>query len=63
MNYKEFISSEPETSSIQISPQDQYLILTSDGLYKVFSKFEVAQQILQLKREGYALGEISAKIS
>jgi serine/threonine protein phosphatase PrpC len=40
--YKDYISSEPEVVSIQISPQDQFLILSTDGLYKSFSKEYVA---------------------
>ena len=39
ISYKEYISSEPEISSIQISHQDQLLILSTDGLYKSYSNF------------------------
>ncbi len=38
LKYKQFLTSEPETSSIQISPQDNFLILSTDGIFKTFSK-------------------------
>ena len=38
INYKEYLISEPEMSSIQITAQDQILILSTDGLYKIYSK-------------------------
>lgn len=63
IHYKEFLTSEPEISSIQISPQDQYLILTTDGLYKTYSKSYVARKVIQLRNEGYSYGEISLKIA
>ncbi len=33
INYKDYLISEPETNSIQISPLDDFLILSTDGLY------------------------------
>jgi serine/threonine protein phosphatase PrpC len=54
--YKEFITSEPELGSIQISPQDQYLILSTDGLYKSFSKEYVAQRVVAMHKEGQSFG-------
>ena len=61
--YKEFISSEPELGSIQISPQDQYLILSTDGLYKTFSKDYVAQRVIQMRNEGQSFGKIASTLT
>ncbi len=59
LHYKEYLSSEPEISSIQLLPQDQFLIISSDGIYKLYSKNYVAQQIISLRKEGLSYGEIS----
>lgn len=61
--YKEYISSEPEISSIQISPQDQYLILSTDGLYKTFTKEHVAQQVVRLRKQGQSFGLIAETLA
>lgn len=63
ISYKEYISSEPEISSIQISHQDQLLILSTDGLYKLYSKSYVANKVLELKQRGLSYGQISHLIS
>jgi serine/threonine protein phosphatase PrpC len=47
--YREYISSEPEISQIQITPQDQFLILSTDGLFKSYSKEYVARKVVQLR--------------
>jgi serine/threonine protein phosphatase PrpC len=59
ISYKDFIISEPEISSIQISPQDQYLIISTDGLYRTFSKSYVTKMVINFRNEGLSLGEIS----
>lgn len=46
INYKEYLISEPEISTIQINPQDQFLILSTDGLYKLYSKQYVADKVI-----------------
>jgi len=46
INYKEYLISDPEISTMQLSPQDQYLILSTDGIFKTFSKQFVAQKVL-----------------
>jgi len=42
---KEYIISEPEISTYQIQPQDDLLILSTDGLYRVFSEQDVADRV------------------
>ena len=44
--FKDYITSDPEISSIQISPYDQYLFLSTDGLFKTFSKEYVAKKVV-----------------
>ena len=63
INYKEYLISDPEMSSITISPQDQYLILSTDGLFKTYSKQYVSEQVLQFRKQGMAYGEICHKIT
>ena len=38
LKYKQFLISDPEMRSQQIQPDDDILILSSDGLYLVFSE-------------------------
>ena len=59
LHYKQFLTSEPEISSIQICPQDNLLILSTDGIFKTYSKSSVIEKILSLRGEGLSLGEIS----
>ena len=61
--YKEYITSEPELGSIQISPQDQFLILSTDGLYKSFSKEYVAQRVIAMNKEGHSFGKIASTLT
>lgn len=42
IDYRGILSSEPEISSIQLTPQDQFLILSTDGIFRTFSKEYVA---------------------
>lgn len=57
--YRDYISSEPEISQIQITPQDQFLILSTDGLFKSFSKEYVARKVVQLRAQGMHFGQIA----
>ncbi len=57
--FKDFLISEPEVNSIQICPQDQFLILASDGIFRAYSKQQVADKVLELRRCGYRFGEIA----
>ena len=62
--YKEYITSEPELGSIQISPQDQYLILSTDGLYKTFTKDFVAQRVIELREKSHmSFGDIANSLA
>ncbi len=38
LHYKQFLTSEPEISSIQICPQDNLLVLATDGIFKTYEK-------------------------
>ncbi len=38
------------------------LVLSTDGLYRVFSEQHVADRILELRSEGHSLGTIAEKI-
>lgn len=38
VSYKEWLISDPEICSVALKPSDNYLILSTDGLFKVFSK-------------------------
>jgi serine/threonine protein phosphatase PrpC len=61
--FKDYISSEPEISSIQISPQDQYLILSTDGLLKTFSKEQVTRRVVSMRTAGQSFGQIAETIA
>jgi len=61
--FKDYISSEPEISSIQISPQDQYLILSTDGLLKTFTKEQVTRRVVSMRSAGQTFGSIAETIA
>lgn len=61
--YKDFIISEPEVSSVTLSPQDQFLIISTDGLYRIYNKQKVAEFVIKLSCQGYSLGAITSIIT
>lgn len=63
IKYKQFLISEPEVATFQIQPDDDVLILASDGLYMVYSELEVARMVSELRYSGHSLKQISAKIA
>eukprot|EP00347_Sterkiella_histriomuscorum_P005589 403356034 len=60
---KKYVVSQPETTSIQLSQNDTYLVLASDGIFKTFSKEQIVGYIIQKKAEGMTFGQISQYIS
>lgn len=50
--YKEFLISEPEVVTTQLQPTDDILILSSDGLFMVYSEDQVCQMIAELRAQG-----------
>lgn len=65
IKYKQYLIPQPETYNYQINPNDDLLILSTDGLYMVFSEQEVAQKISEYRRSSqkYSLKEIAQKIT
>ncbi|CDW73886.1 protein phosphatase 2c [Stylonychia lemnae] len=63
INYKDLIIPEPEISTISLSPSDQYLILSSDGLYRTYGKQKIAQYVIELRRLGWSMGKITNILS
>jgi protein phosphatase 1L len=61
IKYKQYLIPQPETYNYQINPNDDLLILSTDGLYMVFSEQEVAQKISEYRRspQKYSLKEIA----
>ena len=62
VQYKSYIINEPETQSYQLSPQDDLLILSSDGLFNCFTKESVVRKVLRLRSAGLSTGDISDTI-
>ena len=56
---KDLVISEPEAHTYQIKASDDLLILSSDGIYKNFSKEEVAEMVFYLRRQGHDLSKIA----
>eukprot|EP00347_Sterkiella_histriomuscorum_P009193 403342169 len=63
LQYKDVIISEPEISSITMSPQDQFLIISTDGLYRIYSKQRIADYVVKMSKQGYTLGTIASLIT
>ena len=55
IKYKQFLIPEPETYTYQIQPNDDLLILSTDGLYLVYSEQEVGRMISDRRKQGMTL--------
>jgi serine/threonine protein phosphatase PrpC len=53
--YKRQIISEPECLEMKLSPNDDLLILSTDGLYRGMSQQHVVSRVLSLRQAGYSL--------
>ena len=56
------IISDPEGQTIQLSDDDDLLILASDGIYRSYTPEYVAQRAQQLRKEGNSLGIVAQTI-
>ena len=63
MQQKQNLIPESETYNYQIQPNDDLLILSSDGLYLVYSEEEVSKMVYELRKQGMPLNKISQKIT
>ena len=62
-NIKKFIISEPEVSHQELTENDDLLILSSDGLFRVFDNDSLAEKLRELRHlEGRDISEISQEI-
>ena len=62
IEWKKFIISEPEAHTYQIKASDDLLILSTDGIYKSFTKEYIATKVYTLKKEGLSLKEIAQTV-
>lgn len=62
IEHKSIIIPEPETKSQLLTSNDDFLILSTDGLFRVYSQDHVAKRVLALRAAGYNLAQISEKI-
>ena len=59
LNYKKYLIPEPETYNYQIQQNDDLLIMSSDGLYLVYTEEQVAQMVYEQRQKGMSLEQIS----
>ena len=63
---KSYIIAEPEVTHYDLTEDDDLLILTSDGLMRVYSEEkgekQLANEIHSMRTQGYSLDEITSKI-
>ena len=50
LKYKQYLIPEPETNTFQIQPNDDILVLSTDGLYLVYTEQEVGRMIADMRR-------------
>ena len=55
LNYKKYLIPEPETYNYQIQQNDDLLIMSSDGLYLVYTEEQVAQMVYEQRQKGMSL--------
>ncbi|CDW91638.1 probable protein phosphatase 2c 25-like [Stylonychia lemnae] len=60
---KNCLIAEPEIHTIDLTHQDQYMILASDGIFKTFTKEQVISEIMIKINEGHGLGQIAELVS
>jgi len=53
--YKQYIIPEPETYTYQIQGNDDLLILSTDGLFLVYTEEQVASMITEMRRQNKSL--------
>lgn len=61
--YKQYLISEPETYSAQVQSNDDLLILSTDGLFQIYSQEQLAQMIQKYRLQGLSLEQVAAKIT
>jgi len=61
MDLKEVIIAEPECVTFPLSETDDYLILSTDGLYRSFTRQHVADRVRTLRGQNssFTLGQIA----
>jgi serine/threonine protein phosphatase PrpC len=55
IQYKKYLIPEPETYNYQIQPNDDLLIISTDGLYLVYSEEQVCQMVYERRQKGMSL--------
>lgn len=60
--HKDLIIAEPETYTSELAADDDMLILSSDGIYRSYTREYVAQRASELRRQGVSLGTIAETI-
>ena len=61
--YKKFIIPDPECFHHEIQEEDDLLILSSDGLFLVYTEEQLAKEVHEMRNEGYDLSDITKKIT
>lgn len=62
INHKSVIISEPETVQYVLSPIDDLLVLSTDGLFNSFTQEHLVNRIFYWRAAGYNLAQITDKI-
>jgi serine/threonine protein phosphatase PrpC len=56
------VSPEPSVRTIDLSPQDQFLILASDGLWAEYSDQEAVDEVVRLRQAGALAKEVATAL-
>ena len=56
------ICAEPEGQTFSLTPSDEYLILSTDGLYRSFTQEQVVRRVHELRSQNLSLGQVSEQI-
>ena len=62
LEHKHLIISEPEGKSFALSPEDDLLILSTDGLFHSYSYEHVVKRVTHLRDQGFGLGYIAQTV-
>jgi serine/threonine protein phosphatase PrpC len=63
IQYKSHVISVPEVETRDLDSEDDLLLLSTDGLFSVFSQDQIAGAVHQLRKEGVPLKEIARRVT
>jgi serine/threonine protein phosphatase PrpC len=62
MQYKQYLIADPETDTHTVHSDDDVLLLSTDGLFMVFSEEQVAAKVHEMRMNGVSCSQIAKNL-